>query len=139
MSFKDALRELIGLRDLSQAEVARRMDVSQATVNAWAMGNKRPEYPNALTLEEVLDVQPRGRFLALPQKPALTSGDAQLVSHPCEPRGGARDDAPLAVCRPAARAAPNPLALAEPRGGDKPPGRARRRGGGFHLTRPGNR
>lgn len=76
MGFDEALREQLDMRDISQAELARRMKLSQATTNAWATGAKRPEYPNAVKLEEVLDVRPRGRFLQMLGYAAPADGEA---------------------------------------------------------------
>jgi transcriptional regulator with XRE-family HTH domain len=64
-TFGSALQELLTERDLTGADLARMMKVSPPTVSAWAGNTKKPGYNNAVRLEEVLDVRPRGRFLEL--------------------------------------------------------------------------
>lgn len=61
--FGRMLQEALDERGLSQSDLARQLGVSQASVSAWSTGAKRPSRDNAIAVEVMLDVRPRGRFL----------------------------------------------------------------------------
>lgn len=59
LKFKDSaerIGRLMKASGLSQAELARRLDVSRPTVGAWVSGNKRPSWKHVQELAEVFGV-----------------------------------------------------------------------------------
>jgi transcriptional regulator with XRE-family HTH domain len=50
---------------MSQAALARRLDISTQAVNQWAVGKTTPTRDRIVRLEDELAVQPRGSLLLL--------------------------------------------------------------------------
>lgn len=63
-TFGDTLKALLRERDLPQAELARRLDITPQAVSAWISGGTIPTHGNVTRLEQELDVTPRGFLLA---------------------------------------------------------------------------
>lgn len=53
MSLPDWLRRLRTALDLTQAQLARRIDVSRATVNRWERGQTYPDREHRYRLNEI--------------------------------------------------------------------------------------
>jgi transcriptional regulator with XRE-family HTH domain len=63
--FKQALRALLDERHMSQAELARRLNLSPQAVSAWLTSSVTPSYEHVGRIEDELAVDPRGSLLEL--------------------------------------------------------------------------
>ena len=64
-TFAQSLRALLDERGLSQAELARRLDLSPQAVSTWITGATTPSRINVVRLEDEFAVNPRGWLLKL--------------------------------------------------------------------------
>ena len=62
-TFATTLRALLDERQLSQAALARRLDISAQAVSAWLASNVVPTRENVERIEDELAVEPRGSLL----------------------------------------------------------------------------
>lgn len=59
MSLSNTLKELRKVRGFTLLDIAKKMDVTEATVQRWESGNiKNMKYGNIVKLAEILDVNP---------------------------------------------------------------------------------
>lgn len=58
MTLSDRLQEAMRRRSVSQADLARQLNVSGASVSAWTAGSKRPTTENLIQIAEFLGVNP---------------------------------------------------------------------------------
>lgn len=58
MSLNERLQEAMRRQGVSQADVARQLNVSGASVSAWAAGSKRPTTENLIQIADFLGVSP---------------------------------------------------------------------------------
>jgi transcriptional regulator with XRE-family HTH domain len=63
--FGEALGQLLHERGISQAELARRLNVTSSAVNLWVNGRAKPSRANVERIEDELAVDSRGSLLAL--------------------------------------------------------------------------
>jgi transcriptional regulator with XRE-family HTH domain len=63
--FGEALGQLLHERGISQAELARRLDITSSAVNLWVNGRAKPSRVNVERIEDELAVDSRGSLLAL--------------------------------------------------------------------------
>lgn len=59
--FGTALREALGVRGLTQVELARRLGTSQPAVSDWILGKSSPPADTVFEIERTLEVEP-GHF-----------------------------------------------------------------------------
>jgi transcriptional regulator with XRE-family HTH domain len=60
-----ALADILAERNISQSELARRLDVTASAVNLWTRGRATPSRDNIIRIEDELAVEPRGSLLML--------------------------------------------------------------------------
>ena len=63
-TFAEALRALLDERNISQAELARRLGLSAQSVSAWTTGSVTPTRDNVARVEDELAVEPRGSLIS---------------------------------------------------------------------------
>lgn len=58
MNFCENLKKEMEYRKISQTELAKRLNISQATVNRWTKGINQPDFQNLFCLCEILETTP---------------------------------------------------------------------------------
>lgn len=56
VAFVTALRDTLGIRGISQAELARRIPASESAVTKWVLGRGRPSPEHVFAMERALDL-----------------------------------------------------------------------------------
>lgn len=79
--FGHALDQLLVERGISQAALARRLDVTSSAVNLWVKGRAQPTRDNIERIEDELAVEPRGELLqAAGYSPAANGSEPTVES-----------------------------------------------------------
>ncbi len=58
MNFCENLKKEMEYRKISQTELAKKLNVSQATINRWAKGINQPDFESLFVLCEIFEVNP---------------------------------------------------------------------------------
>ncbi len=100
MTFQDRLQQVLIARDVSQAELARRLDVVPSAVNHWLSGRREPASQTLSAAAAVLEV--RVAWLAFGDGPMVGNSPAPPPTPPTPKR---RTVPPPARSRPKKRTA----------------------------------
>lgn len=62
MEFQEIIREIMIMRNISQAQLAKIIGVNQTTISQWLLGKKKPSYDSVLAIYENFNITPNELF-----------------------------------------------------------------------------
>ena len=62
MEFKEIIKEIMIMNNLSQEKLGKILGVNQTTISQWLLGKKKPSYDSILALYENFNITPNELF-----------------------------------------------------------------------------
>ena len=62
MKYIEVIKDLMLEKNLSQAQLAKELNVNQTTISQWLLGNKKPSYDSILALYKKFGISPDELF-----------------------------------------------------------------------------